>query len=179
MNTYYSIFHKSIDSIEITEIQIKYTNSITFFKQNSMNSIVFVCIYERGSVCERYFFAFGCRSVCERWVCCCYCCTIFFYFFSFSLSEFLIRFVFVRFVQVCIVWSVRVSLNWKISYLSVQHASVYFFFSTSLKQKDMYSFSHIYHTLDSRLHCTILQCASFLWMFFHTSCALRTNTCKK
>lgn len=51
------------------------------------------------------FFAFSCRSVRGRWFCCCYWCSL----FSFYLSlEFLIHFVFVRFVQVCIVCGVRV-----------------------------------------------------------------------
>lgn len=123
------------------------------------------------------FFAFSCRSVRGRWFCCCYWCSL----FSFYLSlEFLIHFVFVRFVQVCIVWSARVSLNWKISYLSVQHAWVYFFhLFFCLKQKDMYSFSHIYYTLDLRLFCTILHCAfPFVNVLSYFWCIVWINACE-
>lgn len=137
---------KSIDSMEIIEIQTKYGNSITFSKRNSMNSSVLACIYERSSVCERYFFAFGCRSVCERWVCCCYCCTIFFISF---LSLFL-NFLFVlscafRSGLHCVERACKLELKDFIPVCTTCF-SVFFFIVFSQTKRHVLVFTHIPYT---------------------------------
>lgn len=70
-------------------------------------------------------------------------------------SEYLGRFVFVRFFQVCVVWYARVSMKWKTLYLCVIHVILFFW----NKKTYILVFTHILLPCDSRpfpiLFCSV------------------------
>lgn len=137
-------------------------------------------IHSIGSVCERYFFSHLAADRCadDDFV-----VVIGVRFF---LSIYLLNFLFIlslcvsfRFV-LCVECACKLELK---DFIPVCATCLSIFFSSfffRLKQKDMYSFSHIYYTLDLRLLCPILHCAfpfcecsfSYFWLHCMDKCML-------